>query len=136
MESAERVEASRLRYSVLRSHETCGTGVGVDAPEPGVAKAPAVKLGVAEGSSNSIWSFGSRGGKFWGSGFRAGVGGQVRGKRERTLVYCVPESSASFSHSDSKMPSSSGIPSSASTVIGKGVSLEMSSMNSERAYRM
>ena len=54
VERRERDEASRLlRYSVFRSHETCGIGIGVDVPEAEAGKEVEVKiLGAADGSSS------------------------------------------------------------------------------------
>lgn len=60
---------SRVRYSVFRSHVTFGTSVGVDVPEADVEKPFEANVPGALSSRN--WSLGSRGGRLFGSGFRA-----------------------------------------------------------------
>ena len=92
---------------------------------------------------------GSSGGRLLGSGLSAGHEGDIgqratRGRYQaqkgiqeansRTYTHS-PESSAPSSHRHSHFPRSRGIPHSASTIMGNGVSLAMSSRNSGRAYR-
>ena len=65
-ETVCRIDPSRLRYSVFRSHGTCGTDdIGVDVPDAD----PAPSTGpVAAGSPSRNWSFGSSFGRLLGSG--------------------------------------------------------------------
>jgi hypothetical protein len=83
-----------------------------------------------DGSPSSSASFGSRGGRFEGSGFKAV-------SRQSKLVLdshprrkCALESSASSSQRHSHFPKSSGMPHSASTIMGSGVSLASTFRNS------
>ena len=66
-ETLGRMLPSRLKYSVFRSHGTCGTeDNGVEVPDEG----PAPRTGPADaGSPNRNWSFGSSLGRLLGSGF-------------------------------------------------------------------
>lgn len=65
------------------------------------------------------------------------MGGKlVIAERKREPESNAPESSKSGSHKHSHLLKSNGIPHSASTIIGKGVSLAMSLRNSGRAYRI
>ena len=70
-ETLGRMLPSRLRYSVFRSHGTCGTDdIGVDVPDEG----PAPRTGPADaGSPSRNWSLGSSLGRLLGSGFSSSL---------------------------------------------------------------
>lgn len=128
----DRCTPSLLRYSVFRNHGTwAGSGVEelVTTPDVGPFE-NGVEL--EEGSPNRNRSFGSRVGRLSGSGFSA-VRRSMVSVEPRVQEAHAPESSASSSHSDSQRLKSSGMPHSASTIIGRGVSFAMAFKNSGRA---
>lgn len=130
-------------YSVFRNHVTVGTTF--DELEP-----PAELLTNNDDpveSPNRAWSFGSSFGRFFGSGFSATEENKktrscprylAKHKRHLRLggLGGSPESSPSSVHRHSHSPKSNGIPHSASTIIGRGVSFARVSRNSGRAYLM
>lgn len=143
----ERETPSRVIYSVFRSHGTCGiAGAGVDGPEdvPNIMFVYVPDDEVGSPKRNS--SLGSSLGRLSGSGFRTVVVSLIQvfemiksevsiehAKNMRINHERVRESSAPSSHKHSHWPRSSGIPQSASTIIGRGVSFARSFMNSGRA---
>lgn len=127
-----RCRPSLLRYSVFRSHGTWA-GRGADTPEPDAGAAPfAYGAEFVDGSPRRKRSFGSNGGRFSGSGFSA-KDGMSAVVRARGWVLHGPESSTSSSHKHSQHPRSSGIPHSASTIMGNGVSFARAFRKSGRA---
>ena len=101
-------------------------------PDPDTGAAPFVNgAEFADGSPRRKRSFGSNGGRFSGSGFNAKGSGYECSTCKRVLH--GPESSTSSSHKHSQRPRSSGIPHSASTIIGNGVSFAIAFNKSGRA---
>lgn len=134
----ERKLLSRLRYSVLRSQVTCGRGVGVEVPEPEGGWVIAKEPNELEGSSSKNWSLGSSCGRFAGSGLSSTIYKVAylyisKSQRHGMKACHAPEASASCSHKHSHFPRSSGMPHSASTIMGSGVSFAISFRNSGRA---
>jgi len=131
-------------YSVFRNHVT--VGIACDELEPPVEPLTNNEDPTVESPSRN-WSLGSSFGRFFGSGFKAiEKKRRIRvetATRSRNTDYNLgqvsaqhsPESSSSV-HKDSHKPKSSGMPRSASTIIGRGVSLAKVSRNSGRAYLM
>lgn len=119
-------------YSVFRNHGTCANGAEAPLPLPTFAVIPVE----VDGSDKRNASFGSSFGKLEGSGFNALFHVPVTPRWNLYLGQNIPESSAPSSHNDSQFPNSKGIPSSASTIIGKGVSFTSSFKNSGRVYRL
>ena len=137
-----RLVPSRLvMYSVFRNHVTVGTAC--DELEPPAELLTNNDDPTVESPSRN-WSLGSSFGRFFGSGFsairktRSGHHEFAKRRPQPGLseVQHSPESSPSSVHKHSHNPKSSGIPHSASTIIGRGVSLARVSRNSGRAYLM
>ena len=131
-------------YSVFRNHVTAGTTCDELGPP---AELLTNNVDPPDESPSRNWSFGSSFGRFFGFGFNAikkpektrlGHHNLAKHKPKPGLsrVQHQPESSPSSVHRHSHSPKSNGIPHSASTIIGRGVSFARVSRNSGRAYLM